>query len=117
MRIKAADIVSLLVLIAAYRLFRYPLFHLHGMKQWPLALAVAAIAISCVSAFLNRTIVSVSAAIGYVAGFCAGLLFHSRGVDAGRGSTDNLWIIWTAVMACFIVAGMLISAVKARREA
>mgnify|MGYP000900564396 CR=1 FL=1 len=117
MRIKAADIVSLLILIAAYCLFRYPLFHLHGMKQWPLALAIAGIAISCLSTFLNRAIISMSTAIGYVAGFCAGLLLHSRGVDAGGGSTDNLWIIWTAVMACFIVAGMLISAVKARREA
>lgn len=114
---KAANTVPLLVLGAAFYLFRYPLFFLHGMRQWPLVLAVAAIAISCVSTLLDRTIVSVFTAIGYGAGFGMGLLFHSRGVDAGGGSTDNLWLIWTAVMACFIVTGVLIAAAKARREA
>ncbi|RVU98486.1 hypothetical protein EII22_01365 [Coriobacteriales bacterium OH1046] len=114
---KAANIVPLLALVAAFCLFRYPLFHLHGMRQWPLVLVAAAMAISCISILLDRAIVSTFTAIGYAAGFGAGLLFHSRGVDAGGGSTDSLWLIWTAVMACFIVAGVLVAAVKARREA
>jgi len=116
MRARPADIIPLLVLAAAYCLLRYPLFYLHGMRQWPLALFVCALAVSCVAARFNCAAVSMLAAIGYVAGFGAGLLFRSYGTDAGGGSTDNLWLIWAAVMACFIVAGVLVSAIRVRRE-
>ncbi len=107
--------VALLALLASYFVLRYPLFNLHGMKQWPFGLAVVAIGISCVSIILKSNAVPVFAAIGYIVGFVVGLLFHSNGIDAGGGKTNNLWLIWIVVMLCFILLGVIVAVMRVQR--
>lgn len=113
---KSYGFVSLLVLLAAYCFVRYPMFNLHGMRQWPLILFIIAMIVSCVSMLLKNNIVPMFTALGYVIGFGAGVLFHSIGIDAGGGARNTLWLIWTVVMFCCTMTGMIIFLIKAKQR-
>lgn len=95
---------------------RWPLLELHGMLQWPLILAIVTLAV-CAAAFLLRNrVLPVCAAGGYLVGFGAGELFHTAGTDPGGGKTDDLWLIWTAVLLAAILVGVVVSIVSAVRR-
>ena len=42
---------------------------------------------------------------GYLAGFVAGLVFRTNGVDPGGGRTNNMWLIWLLVWMGFALIG------------
>lgn len=94
MKESKAGILSLLGLIGAYLIFRYPLFSIHRMKQWPFILMIVGlIAISLSGIVLKRKVLPISIFIGYVLGFFAGYFFQ---FDYGR-ELNSMWIIWLCV--------------------
>ena len=113
MKKRTIGIAALVALFAEYLLLRYPLLHLHGMKEWPLDLVAAALVISGIAVWVKNSIVPVCAAIGYAAGFAAGYFFQTS--DPIK-MTNNLWIIWTVMTLGFIVLGVILSVVKAKRQ-
>lgn len=111
------SLISLAILMVTYFIIRFPLFYFHTMKQWPLVLLGAGIIAIAISGFRkNANTVPFFTDIGYAVGFAVGAIFHSNGIDPGGGRTDNLWIIWTAVMGCCITAGIILSAMKTKRS-
>ena len=108
MKKRIAGIVSLLVLIGSYLLFRYPLLDLHGMKEWPFDLLIPGIAAIVVAGIiLGKRIVPVFTAMGYISGFFVGLLFQSDYYDSGGGRLNNMWAIWTVFYLAVIAAGVI----------
>ena len=109
-------LISLGVLCAGYLLTRYAFFDLHGMKQWPLMLFICGAVVIAGSFFATAKQVPVFTALSYIGGFAAGALFQTDGVDAGGGGTNNLWIIWTVVFACFTLASIFTELLAARKK-
>lgn len=107
---------ALLAIIISYLVFRYPLFYAHGMKDWPLILAVAAIVITGISIIRKNHIVPVFTVSGYIIGFAAGVLLQRDGLDPGGGVTNNLWIIWTTTMLCFVLLGVIVAIIQRRKR-
>lgn len=100
MKERRIGILSLAAILAAYLLFRYPLFGLHGMKEFPLTLCMAGVFLIAVTGLIRKNRVSPPLiALGYIGGFAAGVLFN---YDYGEG-LNNLWIIW---MGCFVAASL-----------
>lgn len=94
-----------LVLAGSFLLCRFPLFALHGMKQWPGVLAGLGCLALLAAMVLKGRRLAVAAGLGYLAGFGAALLFHRQGLDPGGGRTDNFWIIWTVFYLLCLAAG------------
>lgn len=111
MRKRTVGIAALVALFAEYLLLRYPLLYLHGMKEWPLDLVVAALVIAGIAVWVRNSIVPVCAAVGYAVGFAAGYFFQTS--DPVK-MTNNLWIIWTLTTLGFIALGVILSIVKAK---
>lgn len=102
-------IVSLCALLIAYLVFRYPLFHLHGMKQFPLYLLIVGMAVIAVFGIVRGgRIAPVFTAVGYVVGFLVGCLLGSTSYDPGGGTLNNMWQIWLGSYAAAVTAGVMI---------
>ncbi len=98
---KIIGILSLAAILVSYLIFRYPLFDLHGMKGFPLALCMVGVFLIVVTGLIRKKKVPpLLIALGYIGGFAVGVLF---GYDYGEG-LNNLWIIW---MWCFVVASLV----------
>ncbi|MCM1055509.1 MAG: hypothetical protein NC394_08310 [Bacteroides sp.] len=96
--------LSLAGLIGAYLILRYPLFFLHGMKQWPFILfAFGGIVIAVSGLVFGKKILPLSTLIGYTVGFVLGYLFQ---FDYGIG-LNSLWIIWTCVYLAAVFVGSI----------
>lgn len=94
-----------LILAGSFLLCRFPLFALHGMKQWPgLLVGLGCLALLAAMALKGRWL-AMAAGLGYLAGFGAALLFHRQGLDPGGGRTDNFWMLWTAFYLLCLAAG------------
>ncbi len=101
MKQKAKGFISLIAITIAYLIFRYPLFFLHGMKDFPHALYIVGFLIIVITGIVkNGSFIPIMTAIGYVIGFIAGELFQ---FDYGIG-LNSMWIIW---LCCFIAAALI----------
>ncbi len=100
-------LISLVILSIGYVLIRYVLFDLHGMQEWPFMLFSCGIVIIAISFIVKGKQTPVFMPLSYIAGFAAGVIFQTDGLDAGGGKTNNLWIIWTIVFVCFTLAALL----------
>ena len=100
----------------SYWLCRYFFFDLHGMKEWPNLLAIAALVILLAAFFTKKFRLSVMVSLGYPASFGIGLLLHRSDVDPGGGATDNLWIIWAVSLLIWILAGIVMEMLAARKK-
>lgn len=113
MKERWTGILSLAAILASYLMFRYLLFDLHGMKEFPLTLCMAGVFLVVVTGLIRKDKVSPPLiALGYIGGFAAGVLFN---YDYGEG-LNNLWIIW---MWCFVgasVAGIVGNLALGRRS-
>lgn len=111
---------SVALLTIGYLIFRYALFDLHHMKQWPLVLFVLGLIIIGVSALFACPRIMLSAAVGYHIGYIAGLLFNREWVDAHGTAMNNTWIWCTLVMLAFVCIGaaweLIGKAKKARKS-
>lgn len=93
-------ILSLVVILISYLVFRYPLFSLHGMKDFPLLLCVVGATLILITGVIRgNKVLPLMIALGYIVGFVMGVLF---GYDYDEGR-NNLWIIW---LWCFVVASL-----------
>lgn len=110
-----AHLVSLGILCAGFVLTRYIFFDFHGMKQLPLILLLCGIAVIGIAFLAKAKTVSAFTALAYIVAFAAGAIFQTDGVDAGGGRTNNLWIIWTVVFVCFIVAAVIMEIIATRK--
>jgi hypothetical protein len=109
-------VVTIAALFLCYLLSRYVFFGLHGMKEWPFNLFVFGAAVIAVAAFANSRMVMVFTVAGYIFGFAAGMLLNTDGADAGGGTLNNAWVIWTATFLCFICIGIIGDVLSKRRR-
>ena len=100
-------LISLVLLVLGFLIFRYGVFDLHGMKEWPLDLLIAGVLIWFLSLLGGKKYAPWFIPAGYFLGFWMGVLLHTEGTDPGGGTTDNLWIIWTVVFLACILAGIV----------
>lgn len=114
MRKRAVGIAALAAIVAAYVVFRYPLFSLHGMKDFPLYLCILGAVLIAISGIGkgNRTL-PVAAALGYILGFPAGKLFEQ---NYGQG-LNSMWIIWLICFATAILLGIIVNCLVGRKPA
>lgn len=101
--------VSMIGLLAiSYWIFRYALFDIHGMKQWPNILAIVSLIIIIIAFINNRRTISMMTIVGYIGGFILAMLFNTDGIDQGGGRINNGWIIWGIVFIVSILAGIIL---------
>ena len=114
MRKRAVGIAALAPIVAAYVVFRCPLFSLHGMKDFPLYLCILGAVLIAISGIGkgNRTL-PVAAALGYILGFPAGKLFEQ---NYGQG-LNSMWIIWLICFATAILLGIIVNCLVGRKPA
>ncbi|MEG2678129.1 MAG: hypothetical protein RR933_08410 [Oscillospiraceae bacterium] len=101
-------LIAFIALGASYLVFRFGMFDLHGMKQLPTILCLVSLAVLILSLILKKHWLAASTDLGYIGGFVVALLLNSDSVDAGGAATNNLWIIWTAILLACIAAGIVI---------
>lgn len=103
---RATGIAALSAIVAAYVVFRYPLFSLHGMKDFPLYLCILGAVLIVISGMLKgNRILPIAAALGYIIGFPAGKLFEQ---NYGEG-LNSMWIIWLICFAASILLGFIVN--------
>ena len=98
---------SLLGLICAYLMLRYPLLFLHYMISWSFYLFVIGIIVIVISGLiLSGKILPVFTLIGYLIGFILGYIFQSDYGDYDYCNRNNFWAIWTCVYLGAILIGI-----------
>ncbi len=95
-----AGTTAILLIIGSYIVIRFPLFHVHELKQWPFEMALIGIIIAFVAMFRGNDFISILTADGYVVGFMLGLML---------GGKEYLQMIWLFVMAAFVIVGIVIT--------
>lgn len=104
MKERRMGILSLIVLGVTYLVVRYPLFSLHGMKEFPLLLwGVGVFLIFLTGLVRKNKVLPPIVPVGYLLGFAAGVRF---GYDYGEG-LNNLWIIWLWCFVTIILVGVV----------
>ena len=101
-----ASLIGLLAI--SYWIFRYALFDIHGMKQWPKFLAIVSLIIIIIGLINNRSTISMMTIVGYIGGFILGMLFNTDGIDQGGGRINNGWIIWGIAFIVSILASIIL---------
>lgn len=104
---RQSALLSIVILFLEYLLIRYVLFDLHSMKDWPTVLFVSCFVLIAICFFIKKTIAPHIISISYVIGFVLGYIFQSSEIDAGGGSTNNLWLIWTITIFVFIFIAII----------
>lgn len=106
MRKRAPGTAALAAILASYVVFRYPLFSLHGMKDFPLYLCILGAILIAISGIVKgNRILPIAAVLGYIIGFPAGKLFERNyGKDL-----NSMWIIWLICFAAAILLGIIVN--------
>ena len=96
--------ISLISLISMYLIIRYPLFSLHGMKDWPFILFCAnAVIIVIASMMFYKQKLPIFVTSAYAISFVIGYLFQ---FDYGH-ELNSMWIIWTVSNFIIIIIGFI----------
>lgn len=103
---------TLLVLGVSYWFCRFAMLDFHGMKQWPTLLCVVAFAVLMLSLIFKKHWLSAATNLGYLGGFGIAILFNSDHIDAAGVPSNNLWIIWAAILLACILIGVVIELVR-----
>lgn len=99
---------SVAYLVLGWFAFRFLLLPQHGMKDVPTLLAVIGMLLVGVSLKKNYGSVARTASLGYVVSFLLAYLLQTNGTDAGGGSTNNMWLIWSASYFAIIAYGVFV---------
>ena len=108
MKKQSAGFTAILMIIITYLVIRFPLFHVHELKSWPLELAVLGVIVAGFAMFRGNDFIAILTADGYAAGFMIGLMFKENG-------SNNLTIIWSLVMMAFIILGIIITTIQRKK--
>ncbi len=81
-------------LLLFYLLIRYPLFFIHGMKDWPLFMFFLAALSMLVFWFMDKRKMIFPGALFYILSFIAARFFSSKSLDLGGGKLDSTWKLW-----------------------
>lgn len=104
MKSRLIGILSMIAIAGCYLVIRYPLFGLHGMKEFPLFLCAVGVFLIFLAGLVRKSkVLPPIVALGYILGFAAGALF---GYDYGEG-LNNLWIIWLWCFVSIVVVGVV----------
>ena len=104
MKSRLIGILSMIAVAGCYLVVRYPLFGLHGMKEFPLLLCVVGELLIFLTGLVRKNkVLPPIIALGYIIGFAAGTLF---GYDYGEG-LNNLWIIWLWCFITIVLVGVV----------
>lgn len=101
-------------LAVGYWLCRYALFDLHGMKQWPDALAIVGFIVILIASAAGLRFLASASALGYPLAFGIAMATFTYGVDQGGGGTSNAWIIWGGVYLLCMVIGIAADIISRR---
>ena len=102
-------IISLISLTCMYLIIRYPLFSLHGMKDWPFILfCTNAVIIVIASRIFHKQKLPIFVTSAYAISFVIGYLFQ---FDYGHG-LNSMWIIWTISNFIIIIIGCIYEKVR-----
>jgi|GEM_PF-4910980 len=116
MKKRAAAVVSLCLIAAAFFLFRGMLSSMPELKSLPLFLLLAGAAVIAVSGLIRgRSIASVFTAAGYILGFFYAFAVVRFFPDLGSAA-DTMFQTWVGAFATTVIAGILIEIFKARRD-
>lgn len=105
---RQSALLSIVILFFGYLLIRYALLDLHKMKDWPTVLFLFCLTVIIICFLTRKTIIPLIISLSYVAGFTIGYIFQNNGVDAGGGTTNNLWTIWTIAVLAFVFIAIII---------
>ena len=100
----------------AFVLFRYALFDLHGMKQFPLLLAALGVTIGIISGIFGKMKLALTSLAGYAAGFPLALLLQTNGFDPGGGATSNMWLIWALIFAASVLLSIILEICTSKKR-
>lgn len=107
--IKSISIVSLGLLILSFFIFRYPLYHLHEMKQFTILLFVESLLVSILSITLKKYEIAISSNLGYILGFIFSLEFNILRMSSNGEYQSFAWFIWTLIFIVFTAVGVFVS--------
>lgn len=114
---RKVSIISLCVLLASYLLFRYSLFGLHGMKEFPLVLLIVGIAVIAVfGLWKGGRMAPLYTTVGYIVGFICGCLWERITYDPGGGAMSDFWKFWMGGFIAATVAGILMEIEEGRKS-
>lgn len=98
--------VSLTALLSGFLVIRFMLFGMHGMKQWPFMLFIAAAVVCAVGALIKAYFTACITSAGYIIGFAIALSLSKTTIDASGAAVNNLWFIWLTVILICIIMGI-----------
>lgn len=114
-RINKISLISLFILIISFIIIRYALFEMHRMKQVPFMLFLPILLSITILCFKKAKIMPFALALSYPIGFVLGVMFQTYGVDAGGGTANNMWIIWTIVIIVIIIFSIVIELINKKK--
>jgi len=87
-----------ILLIIAFLVFRFVLFDMHGMKEWPVDLFMAGTILCFAGALLKGYFTCAFTVLGYIMGFAL----------ASNMPKVSMWLVWLCIFAGGAVAGVII---------
>ena len=88
------------LLIIAFVVFRFVLFDMHGMKEWPLDLFAVGSILCLAGAMIKGYFTCTFTVVGYILGFAIATNFMPKG--------EGVWLIWLVIFVCSAVFGIVI---------
>lgn len=115
-RINKISLLSLFIPVISFIVVRYALFEIHGMKQIPFILFLFIFLSMFIFCFKKLKIMPFVFAVSYPIGFVLGNMFQTYGVDAGGGTTSNMWIIWISVIIVMMVVSVIAELINRKKS-
>lgn len=96
-------LISTAILLVGFIIFRYVLFDMHGMKEWPFDLFVVGLILCLVGALLKGYFTCCFTVVGYILGFAIGI----NALEGTAGEASG-WLFWLVVFVGLSVVGIVI---------
>ncbi len=116
MKNKVSAAVSLVLLVAAFFIIRFPLYSWHDMKEMPLYLMLAGLMVIMLSFASGKKLTPVMTAVGYAAGFFISYFFSVTSIDSHGASTNNMFVIWAIAFIACVFIGLIADIMKKQRK-
>lgn len=105
-------VAAIALFISEFIACRYVFFDSHGMKDFPVMMAVFGGIILLLSLVFRKRSIIVAAALGYIASFALGFWLHGYSADPGGGQTSSFWQIWMFAYIGFLALGAFVEILR-----